>query len=498
MSIPHDRIRAQQDRSWTPVLVERLRDAAGVERLELARTLCVVHDPRAVDLLTALVSDRDASVDAREAAGEILRDEFDAPSDATLRRWWREGDRTLREHALRSMDHTQADLVLAVAANPRDPLYGAAIRTMSFGFEAPAHQQLKIAALSHVDAEVRFDAARTLLWDEPCAAEEPLIVRLDDLDGQVAIAAAEALAYYRTRRSLRELSSRPYLLADAVTGAAELAEAFVEMLRPLPAPAQLHLRRWLLPVEDLLIDALDTVDDEVLPPPRPPTPVLAEVVDVDRLVAALASVDGPWAATRAQVQNLRPELVSPDDRPALARAVLEHGDNEVRFAGAAWLAMWGDAHGLLALLRDPSFLVRKAAAYGMAALPPDPALAPVLRAHLDDPGTTGAHARETLKSYVTHAERGDAIATLTGLVHDDERESVVHEAVHALIELEAGAALATLMRKLAEPPQVTWAVHVALLVAARRFGLAPVHRAALAEVDQLDVQVALALLDARI
>ncbi|WP_437817635.1 hypothetical protein [Sorangium sp. So ce1078] len=73
---------------------------------------------------------------------------------------------------------------------------------------------------------------------------------------------------------------------------------------------------------------------------------------------------------------------------------------------------------------------------------------------------------------------------------NDRRESRV-SIVDALAKLGARAEIEALLPLLAEPPQVTWAVHVALLEACSRLGLHPGRCDALREVDNIDVQIAL-------
>jgi hypothetical protein len=65
-------------------------------------------------------------------------------------------------------------------------------------------------------------------------------------------------------------------------------------------------------------------------------------------------------------------------------------------------------------------------------------------------------------------------------------------AIHALTARGERAAIASLVDLLERPPAVTWAVHIALLDGLFRLGERPAAAAALAEVDDLHVQVELA------
>jgi HEAT repeat protein len=493
--IPHERIRAQVDWSWTPVLLERLLAADDAERAEVADTLGFLCDPRSVVPLRALVLDPTVPASVRWLASGLLRDELlDEPDDAMLRGLWASDDPVLRAHALRSMRPAQADLVVAVAADPAHALHADGLAAMGFGFERPTHHRLVIDALAHADPAVRSIAATTLLWDEPWAAEAALIAALDDPARAVARSAADTLCYYRSQRALRALTDRPGLAAGGTYDVDGLARAFVEAVLELPEPARPALRRWLAPIEDLVRAAEADADAEPAPAPPPVAPeVVVAPVDVDHLLAAIAGGDGPRAAVRAEVRAVVPEHVAAGaDRARLARAMVDHVDPELRQLAAVWCGRWGLTGPLCALLADPARLVRKSAAWAFALAPPDPALAPLLRAQLDAVDTVGVQATETLRSYAHHAGRDPAIAALTAIGHDHPHESLVLAAIHALIEREAGEALAGLLWRLTAAPLVTWSVHVALLEAARRFALAVPGADQLGDVDQLDVQVELA------
>lgn len=500
MDIPHERIRAEQDWSWTRVLVERLRDADDAERVEIGDTLCHLGDPRSAEPLRALVLDGAAPVAVREIASMVLRGELvDEPDDATLRGWWASPDPVLRAHALRSMGPAQADVVVAVAAEPAHPLHGDALAAMAFGFDRPAHHRLLIDGLAHPDAAVREIAASTLVWDEPVAAEAPLVAALADASPQVASAAADTLTYYRSRRVLRALANRPHRQIDGPRDPDGLVRDFVDAVRQLPEAAQPVLRRWMAPVEDLLVAARAEAEAEVAVDPQAAagpatTREAVDAVDVEAFLAAVGVVDGPRATIRAQARALSLQAIAPVDRARLVRATIDHLDGDLRFTAAGWCGRWGLAASLCQLLHDRDGLVRKGAAYAFAFLPPDPVLAALLRRHLERPDTTGMHATETLRSYVIHADRDEAIAVLTDVAREPGDESMVLAALACLVELEARETLAALMPRLAAPPRVTWGVHITLLEAACRFGLAAPEADALADVDQLDVQVALALL----
>jgi len=208
-AIPHARIRELRDRSWTSRLLEALYGADPAEQRAIAETLGVLSDPREVPALTAIVVSPNGPPGLRELAGHLLRGHHhERPPADLLQRWWDRGDRVLRRHALRSMPPGSPE-VLEVAADPRHRFHADAIAELAFGYEEPAHQRLKIAALAHREPRVRIAAAEALLFDEPWAAEGALVAALEDDVAEVALAARATLVYYDSRRALRALATVP-------------------------------------------------------------------------------------------------------------------------------------------------------------------------------------------------------------------------------------------------------------------------------------------------
>lgn len=489
-AIPHERIRDLRDRSWTATLIEALYGGDDDERVEIAETLGVLADPRAVPGLTAIVVASAATPALREVAGALLRHHHDAPPVHVVHSWWQQGDRVLRRHALRSMPDESSE-VLAVASDPRHPLHADAIAELMFGYEEPAHQQLKVAALGHLDPRVRLAAADALLWDEPRAAEAALVSALDDRAVEVALAARATLVYYDSRHVLRALST-----VAPPTGAEHFAatarSSFTDVVRSRSRAVQRQLAPWLRPILDLLDDDEDRDDDDDATDDDGAGSDRPEAPGADEILALLEVVDGPWALPRAQLGLVDPMTVAADARAAIAERAAGHPDSDVRALTADWLAAWRDEPRLRELLDDDAFLVRKAAAYAYAALPPDPALAAGLLAHLERRGVASTHARETLRSFAVHARPDELLPILRDLALADRRESVRDTAIGLLVERSARDVLAPMMIGLAAPPRVTWAVHVGLLEAARRLALPAPDAAALVDVDSLQVQLALA------
>jgi len=82
--------------------------------------------------------------------------------------------------------------------------------------------------------------------------------------------------------------------------------------------------------------------------------------------------------------------------------------------------------------------------------------------------------------------------SLVQRVRDDPRDSVRIAAVESLARMGARERVSVLLGILSEPPALGWRLHVALIDAARALGLPLPDADALAELDDLDVQIALA------
>lgn len=484
--IPHARIRADRDRSWTAALLRALHDPD--ERDDAAQTLAELADPRAEAALTGLVVSPAIDRELRRLAGRVLCTEYDPPPVEVSLRWWERGDAILRAHAL-AVAPAESPVVLAVAATPDHPLHEDAIAAMTFRYERPRHQALKIAALGHARPEVRIAAAQGLLYDEPVSAEAALIAALHDDDDAVADAARQALSYYDSRRALTAVVEGPG--PRDPTARARAIESFSDAVEAAPGAVRAALSRWLAPVAHLL-EVQRTGAARLTPTsPHPPTAPPTAPTSVDELRAILDAADGPWAPLWGALGALDPRTIDAAAQPELAVALQSHADPAVRARAAGWFAIWGERAGLRALLDDESARVRKAAAYHIHALPPDPDLAGALLIRLAQPGVAGVHAAELVRAYAAHAGADAALAELA----TDERESVSLAAIDALIARGDRDAVAALLPRLREPPAKTWALHGALLSGARRLGLAA-PLAAVADADSLQVQLELAWLAA--
>ncbi|MRG93923.1 HEAT repeat domain-containing protein [Polyangium spumosum] len=492
---PHEKIRDDEDRSYTFALLACLADPETPEdeRHELADTLHRLDDPRAEARLIELLQDRSAPPAVREAASSVLR-WAGAENRFHLARMLRDGDLILQRYAVLGMDHRHADLIEPIARDPDHPLHREAIRAMIWACEEPRFQALKIAALSHPNPIVRETAADVLLWDEPVAAEEPLLAALDDVVEDVAVSAANTLQYYPTRRTLArlaELSSREGKLGEQAGYSFEqIRGQFRGDLQNAEGAEREALLAWMQPVWSILA----FTDDEIrYEPPESfvRTNPVQDIVTADQLLESLGGPDGPWAEKKRRLQQADPAAFSPADIERLVPFFVTHPDPDVRADGARLLGAWNRHDALIALLDDVRFYVSKTAMYYLGKTTPSPLVAARVLRHLLDPGVTSTHAYETLDTYVVHAPAEEAIPRLAELAMD-RREAIRLDAINTLTKLGAVREIEPLLALLEAPPLMTWSVHVALLEACRDLGLAPRGLDALRAVDNLDLQRAIA------
>lgn len=505
--IPYEQITETADRRWTCRLLDRLNaaDLPEDELDDLVGALQAVSDPRSFGPLEAMLCDAFRPERIRKAASSALRGmHFVAldPPPRTLRRWWHEGDFLLRRHALLCMDGLRCpDVVLAVASDPTHPLQALALLGMEFWFDRPEHEAVKIAALGHPDPTVRRHAAYVLLWDEPIAAEGPLVGATADPVPEVAVEAVNTLKYYPSRRTIRclhrLLSQADGKVRDAADQSfAEVRGRFLDGLRSRDRRVAERVRAWLRPVWGML-----TFTDEELRPDkersrsafrertRAVTP-LAEVLDLLR---------DPDASPRVLQQKLGGNdwrSYGPEERGRLRPVLLSHPDAMVRDSAAGCLAAWRDVGGLVTLAEDPSFGVRKAAMYHLGTLPPAAGVAELAWDHLQRTDSLGVHATETLNTFARQATSEVAAMRLAAVAADSGRlECLRVAAVEGLARLGAAGEISQLAGLLQEPPAVTWALHLALLAAITKLSLRRPGINHLRGVDNLDVLEAVARFD---
>jgi hypothetical protein len=502
--IPYSEVAEKADRRWTARLVERLgaADLAADELQDLVCALQAVSDPRSVGPLEALLCETGRPSPVREAASAVLAGmhhlTVDVPQEK-LRRWWNGCDIFLRRHALSCMDAIDCpDVVLQVAADPAHELHAEAVGRMEFFFDRPEHEALKVAALAHPLSRVREAAADVLLWDEPVRAEEPLIRAARDPVAEVAAAAANTLEYYPSLKALQCLYGLLDHPADRVREEAlESYEAIRDevliCLQGKDCRVAEHVRQWLWPVWDLLTFADDEVrpcDDEGTVAGREKQREAIPLVD---LLALLADPDASPLVLSERLWDCDWAAYGGQERKQLRPALLRHPDPVVRERSALALEAWRDVAGLVALVSDGDLAVSKSAMYWLGELPPAAGVAALAWDHLHRRDVLGVHATETLGTFVQHADAKDAVGRLGWIAGDHGyREGLRAAAIGHLADLGAAEQVGELAGLLAGPPEVTWALHLALLHALADLGLPCPDSGQLRGTDNLRVQAALA------
>lgn len=483
-----DRITEQQDRSATFELIRKLTDldAGGVERDRIVYALGQIADPRAALPLTDIARDLDRPAEVRQAALQALADSSMSPEGAELRDWWNTGDDLIRAWALRQAERTEADLLEPIARDPHHPMHRDALAAIAVRFDEPRWQQYKIAGLDHPDPAVRRTAAYILGWDEPIAAEPALHRAAGDSDPDVACAAIDSLRYYSTRATLRLLHEIAQGDGEAATAAraseADLLDDFEQ--------EQSRISEWIAPVADLLsAPNLDPTPASTRQGPLPrPTP---SALSASEIFTTYSDPEGPWApkltALRSYNWSDSWSTIPATDRPALAAFLAGHPDLQVRALCCSALSGWHETDLLLALAHDQEMDVRQSAIYNLRFVPPSAEISTLTWDLVASGRIAGTPGCEALATCSAHTPPGVLDDRLIDLACNDLRENIRTEAVSLL-----GERVEPLLPLLAEPPSVTWAVHVVLLFACQSSGLRPPAANALRTVDNLHIALALA------
>jgi len=487
--IPHEHVGDTGDRSWTLALVDVVGavSASEAERDEAVGTLSWLEDYRSIGPLTRRLEDRELPESIRQAAADVLLNVDDGTTGERRRRWWEGGDPLEMEYALRQMEHSEADIIVAVAGDDHHPLQRVALIAMAFGFDEAEHQPMKIGALAHPDAEMRDAAAFVLMWDEPVAGEEPLVSAASDPSTDVAVSAVSTLQYYRSRRVLRVLAELTETDDERVRAAAresfEENRSCFEYLAAYGDPEQvMRLREWMEPVADLVRWPEEVQDRELYSPSAEPAPIALSESD---LLALLADPDGEWRAKKETLRHIDWERYDAGERARLGRTLTGHPDPAVRQIATEPLAVWSLSEELLALTADPSGSVRKSAMYRLELVPEDPAIAEVAWDHVVS--GAGFIASEALRTYVAHADAREAKERIRELAFTDPRETVRTEAIVCLTDPGCERELQSLVPLLREPPGVSWMVHIEILDGLRELGLPAPDLDHLATVDNLEL-----------
>ncbi|MFA6208856.1 MAG: HEAT repeat domain-containing protein [Candidatus Obscuribacterales bacterium] len=218
-------------------------------------------------------------------------------------------------------------------------------------------------------------------------------------------------------------------------------------------------------------------------------------LDVDKIIKDLSEDDGKWYQKSDRYYRIEKfEQFNPSDRDRLLDFLIAHNDPLVREIAARACRLWQRSDGMLRLLKDPVFTIRKQSAYNCGFLPADEHLAEELLLILNDKNTDGCMATEVLDSYLAHSPTKDHRDWLLALALNDERPAVRNTAVNQLSSTDARKQIEQLLPILLEPPCNTWSLHMNVIDAFHGLNIeiSQSHLNHLMEVDNLDLQVRLA------
>jgi HEAT repeat protein len=493
--LPYEEIIERGQRRYTAQLLDLLQDPTldDPARDLVSRCLEFTSDPRSFARLRALFLDTTQTKNIRDAACASLRNMEYGPdfSEEELRSFWVVEDPILQENALRSMGRLCPEIVLTVAQDPTHPLHAQAILRLEHYFELPVYQALKIKALSHPDATVRQFAAFTLLWDEPIAAEEPLLACTYDSVEAVVIEACNTLQYYPTQKVLRRLSALCTHPSEAIRAKAK--ESFADLRSQLSGELRNErFKRWLSPVLDLLhVTPEELTPNAELPAAAPwvrPTPILKQLT-LQEVLALCTNPDEEVQTLREALSSLDWVAFSDTERAALVALFTKTDDIFLRSFAPKCFFAWKDTGRLLSLLEDSDFSIRKSAMYYAGELPRDPEIANVAWSHLQKNERFGVHASETLNTYSKHAHPQEAIPRLLAMAQDESQlDSLRDCAVSGLARIGDRESVQSLSGVLLRPPILHWGLHAEVVRAFRKLNLSLPDLSWLQEVDHLQLQ----------
>ena len=464
-ALDHEFIRTEEDRSFTPRLLDLILDAptGSAEWTDSARTLACIEDYRSVGPLARFIEDRARPEEARREIARTLAG-FDLTTTSAQRvTWWRSGDGVLAEHGLRLMQRSEGDIVAAVAADRDHPLRAVAISTLEWGFEEPEFQELKVDGLRSDQPDVRVAAAYAAGWDEPLAAEPVLRDLLADNDPEVVKVTAYALQYFpslTTLESLRSIATGDNSDLERQRAESEsfLVGCIESELNRCDDAVRAALRPW---CEAIGFEVRDEPIAQGSPQTRPEPEVLDPMAEPEAFEDAVDTTTGSFLAKARALRSIRWSDIAASDRPGMVRRLAQHEDPEVRTVSTVALSRWNVAHVLLHLLQDDHAVVRKCAMYELANVEPDPHIADIAREQLGN--VSGIASGETLTTFARHAEPVDRAQFLFDLAVVDPRGIVRESSVRLLAEAGEVQRLRRLMRLLDNPPEVNWSFHLALL-----------------------------------
>jgi HEAT repeat protein len=509
--VPHERIRECEDRSWSLKLVDEI--VAGHEDsdfTEVIHTLVVLDDPRVVSPLTKLMENTANSDHLRSVASDVLNKCTTWETSQERKKWWSSGDEILMRHAVRMAERSETNLIEETASDPNHPFYIDAIQKLAHCFEEPRFQLLKIKALFHSSADVRATAAGAILWDQPVAAEDGLLMVAQDEDDSAGAEALDALAYYGSQKVLLALHNmsasgschrRPECKTVVEYISRDFLSAYDRLLMQDSAALPVF-ESWLKPVWEVLeIERHNLIAGSSNNQKTPSSQTAEDTTRIRPSIAELeqrfSNPDGAWGDRWPFVTSVDWASYSSEERTEFVQYCSAHQDWSVRELFCSVLGKWHATDTLLGFIEDPVFTVRKMAAYYLSEVPRDHRVAKRLLQLLHQDDTCGFHASETLNSYVAHASAANLDAQLVDWALNDQRESVRAAAIWNLDKRRSREQLPLLMPLLHDAPLVTWSVHQAVLTACLNMEFEPNGMADLADIDDMECQATLATLKAR-
>lgn len=497
--IPHEEIKKKQDRSWTTRLLEVILNSGSGDDIEdVCDTLRCLDDPRITQPMLQLLLDTGRPYHLREAASNVLKSMCIARLEDDRRSWWNSGDWILMRHAVIEARTSEADILTSIISEPFHAFHCEAIRSLEFGFEEPEYQRLSIEALAHPDPAVRKAAAENLIWDEPIEAVDALIKAVSDTNEDVAYAALHALRWFDSQKvflALHELSlsGAEHMRECLEQATASFLETVGYSLNRLEGGQKEHLLGWLTPIETFIKMPAPEEESNVSSVPKFPPGVKANderLTAASEIIELFDDADGCWSDKRCGRVNW--EAVNSRDRKQLAKYFSQHVDSAIREIACEPLGLWDRGDVLEKFLADQCTGVRKSAAYSLRRVTPDPSLASSLWKCLMDVNCTGTRAKETLQSYVVHAQKDGLEDRLSDIALTDRRISRVETAISLLEDLNAHSHMKDILSLLGKAPLINWQIHRDLVAYCVRQEMEVPHFADLCTVDDLDLQEELA------
>jgi HEAT repeat protein len=506
MDIPHEQIRQTEDRSWTMRLLDEIAHGHLEDFDNLIETLSQLDDYRAEPRLRELLLSKHTPGAVRQAASDVLFrvTAFDTAEERA--RWWQSGDEVLMRHSIRMAERSEKDLILKIGAQLHHPFFLDVVRKLDF-WEEPHYQNILIRALTHELPEVRQAAASGLKWEQPAAAELPLLALASDTNDDVAIAALDTLIWCAGCELLLGLEDLKKNGRDSVHDNYEITfdcmkNEFLYQVAPewLDEGSTLPISRYLQSVRHLIQSEISARKNEVEDEKHnAQSGVQAVQEDSIKLMSAqeiiddLSDADGEWNQKWRRYLNYKEwHLIDGNERKTLSEFLINHADPTVREVGCHASSAWLDEEALLYFMNDQSYTVRKIAAYGCEDLPPSVPVRKKLLGLLSDPETTNAFAQEVLQSYSHHSQQFSLDGFWCDLAVNDARPSVRTSAARKISENCALSLLKPVIALLSGPPVNDWGLHKTILMCLENHHIPTSAVSQLYSVDDLGLQETLA------